>query len=296
MKIAGQGHDGGPRTVLFAQTPSPRSGDQLRNTDPRGTTNRFTVPVIMYHSIPRSTSEPGCLPVTTDSFRAQVRTLVEHGATIVGLSQAIAVKTADPDLLVVAVTFDDGYADFMNAAEILEEHGARGTAYVCPGLLDTGHGASSRLRRLAVPDLRELDGRGFEIGSHSMTHRPLDVLTGRELAYEVHRSKAELEQIVGKGIRSFCYPHGYHSRSTRTAVVAAGYQNACIVGRRPADLRGDRYSIPRVEALDDTDAQMFVRRAFHGEPGLTPRLRRAAAPAWTMARRTVRVLTGKLVS
>ncbi|MBN1171335.1 MAG: polysaccharide deacetylase family protein, partial [Micromonosporaceae bacterium] len=240
------------------------------------------------------------LPVPVTEFRRHLEVLAEQDALVVGLTEALAAKTADSGRFVVALTFDDGYADLLNAVRVLEEFRNRATAYICPGMLVPGgplRAAGSGLSgHLHWSELAELCGRGIEIGSHSMTHRPMDVLTADELRHEARDSKEELEQRLGVEVTSFGYPHGYDGRRVRRAVAAAGYSTACIVGRRLARLEGDRFSIPRVEAISGESPERFLLRVTAGEPGLAPSLKRLAMPAWRGYRRLVRRVTGRIIT
>jgi peptidoglycan/xylan/chitin deacetylase (PgdA/CDA1 family) len=253
----------------------------------------------MYHSVPDVGDVAGSLPVPVADFRRQVESLLELDAKILGLTQALAHKATAPHQLVVAMTFDDGYADVMNAAAVLEEYGGRGTAYVCPGSLAASRrrpaGPAGRSGNLSVRELGELRKRGFEIGSHSMTHRPLDILRSAEIGFEVERSKLELEQAIGSDVSSFCYPHGYSSPRVRRAVAAAGYTNACVVARRLATIGGDRYAIPRVQARAGETGRDFIKRVRKGESGPLPRLKLAGAPVWRWVRLAVHRSTGHML-
>lgn len=267
-----------------------------------GAITRTHIPVLMYHSVPRKHDKPGCLPIPVEEFHRQVETLAEQGAQVVGLTEALSLKAKEPHRFIVAMTFDDGYADVVNAADVLQEFGGRGTAYVCPGLSGAGREPRSHrkdadlARRLSVEEMRELRERGLEIGSHSMTHRPMDVLTPDELWHEVHQSRIELEQSMGARVTSFCYPHGYSGPAARSAVAEAGYENACIVGRRIARRDDDPYAIPRIEIVSGEVDTLFLRRVLTGEPGIKPYLKRVATPIWHGVRLVTRRTTGRIMS
>jgi len=49
---------------------------------------------------------------------------------------------------------------------------------------------------------------GFEIGSHTCSHRLLSRLDLRDIRYELNESKSALENVSTNSIRSFCFPYG----------------------------------------------------------------------------------------
>ncbi|MFI5958148.1 polysaccharide deacetylase family protein [Cryptosporangium sp. NPDC051539] len=229
------------------------------------------LPILMYHGI---TSGPDPLAVPVDDFRDQVGALTADGWELLGLTEALSAKAADPDRPVVALTFDDGYTDFLTAASVLAEFGARATLYVPTGTVGT-------VGYLGWDQVAGLAAAGLEIGSHSRSHRPMDVLAPDVLATELAGSRAELVGRLGVPVRSFCYPHGYTSRRVRRAVADAGYANACVIGRRLARPGDDRFALPRLQPTPGADVRSLVAT---GEPGLTPVAKRALRPAWRGAR------------
>jgi peptidoglycan/xylan/chitin deacetylase (PgdA/CDA1 family) len=70
---------------------------------------------------------------------------------------------------------------------------------------------------------------GIEVGAHAVRHRRLDELDDAELADELRGSKAQLEDLTQRSIRSFAYPHGSYDGRVREAVIAAGFRSAAAV-------------------------------------------------------------------
>jgi peptidoglycan/xylan/chitin deacetylase (PgdA/CDA1 family) len=249
---------------------------------------RWRMPVLMYHSVPATA------PATPDQHRVpvaeleqQLTQLVEDGWQLVGLTEALALRGADPAARVVGVTFDDGFLDFLNAVELLRRVGARATMYVPTadvGLRlapDDPHGS-----RLSWAELAEVAAAGVEIGSHSVNHRTMDVLPDADLHTEIVDSKKAIEDALGAPVTSFCYPHGYASRRVGAAVRRAGYANGCTVGRRVATSSDDPFLVPRLHVRPGVTGEAFRRLVESGEPGLAPHVKRLAMPAWRLARRT----------
>jgi len=250
------------------------------------------VAVLMYHSV-STVSEPSlrALAVPSERLREQLTALQDNGFRLTGQSEAVDLRAAGHPEPVVALTFDDGYADFLHAAlPVLADLGATATLYPSVGHLG-GHadwlGPHARVfgPMLTWAQVREVAAAGIEIGSHGLIHHPLDVLPPGQLDTEVRTSRDRLADEVGLPIRSFCYPHGYHGPAVRAAVARAGHDNACEVGRRLYTSADDRLAIPRLHPTPDHSGADLVGLVRDGGPQLVPRLKRAAQPAWRATRR-----------
>jgi peptidoglycan-N-acetylglucosamine deacetylase len=108
---------------------------------------------------------------------------------------------------------------------MLKEHGLRATFYVAPENQEF-----TKQDLLSLPEVSDLS-QDFEIGAHSMTHRRLPTISEQEAAREITESKAVLEQVIGKEIKSFCYPGGAYTESHVQLVKDAGYRYARTVAR-----------------------------------------------------------------
>jgi peptidoglycan/xylan/chitin deacetylase (PgdA/CDA1 family) len=240
----------------------------------------------MYHSISgpgHRSDDPRAVPA--GELEEQVARLLADGCAVVGLTEALALLDASTAWPVVALTFDDGLVDLLNGVEVLKRLGGRATAYIPTGTVgsrssDARHGGP----RLSWSELVEVSRSGFELGSHSVSHRPLDVLPSGAATRELVDSRKLMEDRLGLPVESFCYPHGYASHRVRRQVLQAGYTNACVVGRRIAGPRDDRVALPRLEVLPGLTSSSFCDLLRHGEPGLAPRAKRVAMPAWRVAR------------
>ena len=78
---------------------------------------------------------------------------------------------------------------------------------------------------LTKTELRELSDLGFEIGSHSLTHRHLNDLDAKEIRSELVDSKNVLEEITGKRVDHFSCPGGRVNALVTDVAVAAGYKS-----------------------------------------------------------------------
>ncbi|MFG1999166.1 polysaccharide deacetylase family protein [Spirillospora sp. NPDC048911] len=276
------------------------------------------VPVLMYHSIrerpPRATAG---LAVRPGEFADQMALLKERGFTPVPFS-AVA-RTADtaatgaalpgeseppgkgelPDKP-VAITFDDGYADFHEQAlPVLEKHGFTATVFVTTGwLADAGADAAGRPldRMLAWTQVREAAAHGVEIGGHSHSHPQLDQLGDAELRSELTRNRGLLEDRLGRAVTTMAYPYGYSSLRVRRAVRAAGYDAACSVENRLGRVT-DVLAIPRLTVRMSTSLGTFERLADGRGIPLIYLKDHALTRGYAVVRRTryaVRRVTGRV--
>jgi peptidoglycan/xylan/chitin deacetylase (PgdA/CDA1 family) len=96
------------------------------------------------------------------------------------------------------------------------------------------------------------------LGAHSVHHPYLSRLSEEEQRAEVGDSRRRLEEVSGRPVVDFAYPHGDHDRRTIALVRAAGYRSACSTQAATAWARSDAFALPRVEA-PDVDGCAFER-------------------------------------
>lgn len=264
------------------------------------------LPVLMYHSVSRPVDGPlHDQAVPPWRLAEQLGALTGAGYRLVGLTEALdLLDAATADAPLVALTFDDGYLNFLtDGLPRLASAGAAATLYPVVGSLGGParwlDGRAAELGPLlSEPQLAEVATAGIEIGSHGLAHEPLDVLSTAVVERELAESRDRLEQAIGQPVRSFCYPHGYHTHRMRTLVRRAGYDNACEVGRRiyrPAAPRHEaRFAIPRLQVTSAHSGTDLLELVRGGGPHLVPRVKRLAQPGWRIARRMAHRLGRRL--
>jgi peptidoglycan/xylan/chitin deacetylase (PgdA/CDA1 family) len=243
------------------------------------------VPVLLYHSVndrPGPAERP--YAVSRSSFKAHADAVMASGRRAVTISSLAAALRSGlpPSARALAITFDDGYEDNLDAVEELVDRGLSSTVYVTSGEV----GARNRLTPSQLAELASVPG--VEIGAHAVRHRRLDELEEHELAEEVRLSKLHLEELTGGPIRSFSYPHGAYDRRVRRAVIAAGYHSAVAVKNALSHDRDDPFGIARWTVTSRTSAAQ-VGAVIEGE-GL-PRAwskERVRTRAFRVARRSRR--------
>ena len=183
---------------------------------------RLDVIVLCYHGVH---PDPRHGEVTPDALRVQLAFVASHGYRLTTFTEAVL---GTREGRVAAVTFDDGIASAIKHGEpVLEELGAPGTMFLTIDTL----GVSGRLTEA---DAGALVDRGWEVGSHTVSHPTLTKIDDESLADELVRSKAEVERLAGAACTSVAYPKGRADERVVRAAAAAGYRaGAALEGATP---------------------------------------------------------------
>jgi len=164
----------------------------------------------------------------------------------------------------VGLTFDDGYEDFLRTAlPMLERIGFSATVFVVggmpDGINDWDHAFSPKptMKLLGVAGIREVQERGMEVGSHSMSHPALPGLEAEALDREVGDSRRVLGEILGEEVEGFCYPYGELDGAAMQAVRRARYAYACTVNTR---VGWTVYDLPRTPVSERDNLLRFAAK------------------------------------
>jgi peptidoglycan/xylan/chitin deacetylase (PgdA/CDA1 family) len=101
----------------------------------------------------------------------------------------------------------------------------------------------------------------IEVGSHSQLHASLPNLSIPCQRQEIANSRADLEGIIGRPVRSFAYPYGSYGRDTPGLVKEEGFARACTITPRHVRSGDDPYLLPRL-SVSDWDGEEFTKRLF----------------------------------
>lgn len=171
-------------------------------------------PVLEYHMVTSrdvtiTDSNAYAYNVPPEDFREQLDYLQEQGYTTISMLEYMKARKGKAELpeKPIILTFDDGYMDnYAEMLPILEEHGMKATVYMITNHIGTpGY--------LGWEELRAMQERGVEIGSHTANHLPLTTLSPEEREEEVYLSKLLMEWNGIRTVFSFSYPNGAYDET-----------------------------------------------------------------------------------
>jgi peptidoglycan/xylan/chitin deacetylase (PgdA/CDA1 family) len=206
---------------------------------------RYTVPVLMYHSIaddPAST-----LSVTPENFKKQINYLHKAGYSVISFDKLIEkIKTGKSFARnEVVITFDDGLEDnYIKAFPVL-------SSYDMPAIifLETANiGAQDGY--LTWDQIRVMAKNNIKFGGHTRTGAYLPSVKDDALIHEIAGSKADIENQLGLEVLYFCYPQGGFNNRVKEVVKNAGYKAAATTNRGFDMLNKDVYEINRIKVTD----------------------------------------------
>lgn len=207
--------------------------------------------ILCYHAV--SEDWPTDFAVSPRRLDEQLRAILRRGYRPATLSAALERGAVGKTLV---VSFDDAFASVLERAlPVMSALGVPGTLHVPTGYI-AGAGAlewaslerwkgtphESELRCMGWEGVRALDAAGWEIGSHTETHRDLTTLPETELAAELARSKQRCEEELQRACKTLAYPFSAGDERVVEATRAAGYESATILDNHLAVPAG---SLPR---------------------------------------------------
>jgi peptidoglycan/xylan/chitin deacetylase (PgdA/CDA1 family) len=161
--------------------------------------------VLEYHHVCDDVDEEGwSYAVPVAEFKEQLDYLQAQGYTTISMQDFVRAKKGKQELpeKPVILTFDDGYEDnYTVLLPMLEERGMKATVYMVTNSI-------GRKGYLSWNQLRDMQNRGIELGSHTANHQPLTTLDREKQAEEMKLSKLLMEWNGLKTIFTFSYPNG----------------------------------------------------------------------------------------
>jgi glycosyltransferase involved in cell wall biosynthesis/peptidoglycan/xylan/chitin deacetylase (PgdA/CDA1 family) len=250
--------------------------------------------ILSYHAV--SGTWPSRLAIAPHVLREQLGRLARLGFEGFTISE-LERRREDGSLpeRALAVTFDDGYASSLRADALLAEFGFPGTIFVVtsytesqekllwPGLeMWNGTEHAHELQPASWSTLERLASTGWEVGSHTVTHRLLTSLPQDTLDRELRLSRETIVAHLG-ACTSLAYPYGVPDRRVEEAAERAGYDVACTLAF--SHQRDEKFSRPRFELRTRDNGVRLMLQLSVARPirrtGAAPLVRRLRfGPHW----------------
>lgn len=231
--------------------------------------------VLLYHRVGRRSQLAVDLPAGL--FRSQVDELTADGR-VVSLDRLLSLveRSEPPPVDPVALTFDDGTADFADVVlPVLTEAGAAVTLYVATDYVERAAPFPHDGTPLSWAALADALSTGLvTVGSHTHTHALLDRLPPDRVGAELDRSVKLIEDRLGVSPEHFAYPKALLGSADAQQAVRARFRSAAVAGTRANPYgRTDPYRLHR-SPVQVADGMTWFRRKAGGGMALEDDVRR----------------------
>jgi peptidoglycan/xylan/chitin deacetylase (PgdA/CDA1 family) len=235
------------------------------------------LPILMYHSIsedPENGISPYFRTVTTPSrFLEQMRFLKLRGWRGVSLRDGMRLRDEQTGAVsaerLFALTFDDGFRDFLTSAvPILDQCGFGATMFLPTAFIANSSPPSHFLSRpcLNWREVQELHSGGIEFGSHTVNHPMLIDLGWTQIQAELADSKAMIEARIQYPISAFSYPFAYPQADRafctqlRQTLALQGYKTCVTTTIGSSSDYKDPYCLRRLPVNNDDDPALLIAK------------------------------------
>jgi peptidoglycan/xylan/chitin deacetylase (PgdA/CDA1 family) len=230
--------------------------------------------VLIYHRVGRRTTIE--VDLSRAVFAKQIAELAASGR-VVSLTQGLdrLADPAAPHESLVAITFDDGTADFAELAlPVLVEHAVPVTLFLATDFVERGHAFPNDGAPLTWSALRDAMSTGLvDVGSHTHSHALLDRLPPAQIADELDRSVELIGERTGGAAVHFAYPKAVPGSPAADEMVRARFRSAALAGTRVNRYGADRYRLAR-SPVQHGDGMRWFRHKAAGGLGFEDTVRR----------------------
>ncbi len=193
-----------------------------------GTRENNLFPILVYHKVD-TRKEFGASVIHPDNFRVQIKYLYDRGYKSVNLSEMVSQSEIQGKQ--VSFIFDDAYENvFHYAYPILREHGYTATIGIITDFIgitnDWDVQIGTKYNHLNAEQIDQLQSNGWELASHTCSHKNLLFCDNATIKYEISNSKDVLESMFRCKIRHLIYPYGRYNNNIATIAKRSGYSGA----------------------------------------------------------------------
>ncbi|HEV7806176.1 MAG TPA: polysaccharide deacetylase family protein [Solirubrobacteraceae bacterium] len=188
-------------------------------------------PIVLYfHHVGRKL--PHFTSMSVRQFTYVLDLLKDH-CDVLPASALIDDRATPTDRPAVVISFDDGYADTLDAVmPLLSKRGLTAVFFVVTSEIGQERNHTTldlRLRRASWPELRAACAAGHVIGSHGHHHEPLTEIT-RSIRDDLRHSQRLLSAELERSHDIFAFPYGVMPSN----LSAVGFSRAFSTAKAPA--------------------------------------------------------------
>lgn len=220
---------------------------------------RGTVPVLLYHDISNQHRDP--YTIAPSLFAAQLEWLHQQGYRVVTVSEACAVPQDETGRLAV-ISFDDGYASFINyALPLCKAYSFSATIAVIGNLVGKYMEREGRRPMLSWDEYRYLSAEcSIEIACHTFGLHSMAALgkpTVSALAADLFRFQQIIEHELGKKASVLAWPYGVYRPDWVDVARQAGFTYLLTSNEGLLGPGTDWLAIPRLAINNKLDLISF---------------------------------------
>lgn len=185
---------------------------------------------LVYHKV-SDEFEWGLTTVSPSAFKRQMLDLQKNDFSF---RRVADLSLPQRERREVAITFDDGYESvFTEAYPILNNLQIPGTVFIITDFVGQANNwdwqiGGRTFTHLTWSEIHELRAAGWEIGSHTVSHRILTNIDRKDVVTELTQSKDILEQKLGTAIKTICPPFNRINPTILELARDAGYEKCAV--------------------------------------------------------------------
>ncbi len=222
--------------------------------------------ILEYHAIspPPDGAEWPDLYVTKEVFVSHLKIISDLGLQGISFIDCIdMLKAGNYDTTKIVFTFDDGYSDNYQVAQILKGYGYGATFFI-PTFFPGRKYPKRSITYMPWNNIREIFRMGFEIGSHTVDHIPLGLASSDRVIYEIEQSKKDIEQQLSsvddprpKIPLTFSIPMGSYNTDVIKDIEKFGFEG-CVTSNRGLLNVMHLQKAPRMKIEQNTDISLVL--------------------------------------
>ncbi len=168
----------------------------------------------------------------------------------------------------VILTFDDAVSSHRRfVAPLLLELGFRATFFVCEFPPDF---KTNKVQYMTWDEIKELDGLGFEVANHTLSHAGLDGMKPKEFEKQLLALEDRFKRHGIPKSENFAYPGGQGAAYAPPILQKHGFRTARTVRDAAWNVsHDDRWFIPSIP-VHGPDESVFRRALGIAKPGEIP--------------------------